>query len=112
MVELAAIHEYGAPKAGIPERSFIRRTFNEKQKQLKSVVGKLATDVVEREKSVESALDQLGAWGAAQVKNTITRGKGVPPPNAPETVAKKGSSRPLVDTGRLVDAIQWEVEKK
>ena len=55
-------------------------------------------------------LELLGAFAAAEVKKTITAGAGVPPPNAPSTIAKKGSDRPLVDTGRLLGAIQWEIE--
>jgi hypothetical protein len=49
----------------------------------------------------------MGSTLANAMKRKIVDGAGVPPPNAPSTVAKKGSSRPLVDTGRLVNAITW-----
>lgn len=110
MAELAAIHEFGSPAAGVPERSFIRRTFAAKEQQLATFSARLAAAIIGGQMSVNRALDLLGAWGASEVKKTITEGEGVPPPNAPTTIAKKGSDRPLVDTGRLLGAIQWEVE--
>lgn len=121
MVELGAIHELGAPKANIPERSFIRRTFNVKQKELGQTIGALLKQVNWRNpKSIEDALGKLGAWGAAQVKNTITEGPGLTAagggfPGEPlkdRTIARKGSDRPLVDTGRLLNSITWKVEPK
>lgn len=110
MAELAAIHEYGSPAAGVPERSFIRRTFAAKEDDVAKMAARLAAGVFSGQMSATRALEILGAFGATEVKKTITEGAGVPPPNAPSTIAKKGSSRPLVDTGRLLGSIQWEVE--
>lgn len=109
MVTLAAVHEFGSPAAGVPERSFIRRTFEQKRDELAQVCGLLAREIITKGMDPLKALARLGAWGAAEVKKTITQGEGVPPPNAPSTVAAKGSDRPLVDTGRLVGSINFEV---
>ena len=109
MVELAAIHEFGSPAANIPERSFIRRTFVDRvPNELARVIAALTRGVVAEKLGVRQAVGQLGAWGAAQVKNTITQSD-VPPPLAASTIARKGSSKPLVDTGHLVGAITWKV---
>lgn len=109
MVELAAIHEFGAPRAGIPERSFIRRTFAAKQEETGRVTALLAKRLLAGEFTLEKALNVLGMWASTAVKKTITEGDGIPPPLAPATVAAKGSSRPLVDTGRLLQSISWQV---
>jgi len=111
MVGLGTIHEFGAPAAGIPERSFIRRTFADPA-PTKAVAARLVTQVVEGGMSLRTALDALGAWGAAAVKKTITAGPHIPPALKPATVARKGSDRPLVDTGRLVGSISWEVSER
>jgi hypothetical protein len=109
--DIAVIHEYGAPAAGIPERSFIRSTFAngqviEAQKKLvASLMGKITTNKME----VGQALGLLGAFGADRIKRTIDEGEGVPPPLKPATIARKGSSRPLVDTGQMRNSITWEV---
>lgn len=112
MVELAAIHEFGSPAAHIPERSFIRRTFDEKKDDLNALIVRLARAIVTDKKTVAQALGLLGAWGATEVKKTITADKPIPPPLQLATIARKKSDRPLVDTGRLVDAIQWEVVER
>lgn len=109
MVELAAIHELGSPKARIPERSFIRSTFEKNKIETGRVTAKLAKQFVEGKMSLAKALGVLGAWGVAQVKNTIARGPHLTPPLKPATIARKGSDRPLVDTGRLLGSIQHEV---
>lgn len=109
LLQIAAIHEFGSRRAGVPERSFIRRTFNTKRDELVKMCTRLCREVITRGMNVEKAYALLGQWGAAEVKKTITEGEGVPPPNAPRTVLAKGSSRPLVDTGRLVGAISYEV---
>ncbi len=113
LLELAAIHEFGSPAAGVPERSFIRRTFNEPegQAELKLLYAKLARAVVNGKMSAEQAIELLGMKMAAMVKNRILV-DWIPPPNAPSTVARKKSSRPLVDTGQLVGAITHAVARK
>lgn len=108
--QLAAIHEFGAPKAGIPERSFIRATIDVNRSTYRAVViPRLIKAVVEGRSSIHRAFSLLGLKVVADIKNRITTGAGVPPPLKPATIAAKGSDRPLVDTGRLLGAITYEV---
>lgn len=109
LIELAAIHEFGSPAAKIPERSFIRRTFN-KNRELKKLTVHLARRIINERLTIRRALEQLGTWGAAEVKKTIASGAPIPPPLKPGTIRQKGSSRPLVDTGRLLNSIAHEVK--
>lgn len=108
LVELAAIHEFGSPAANIPERSFLRSTFAEKKAELAKVSKKLAAGILTGKMGIDHALDVLGQWGVSKVKGAITEGEGIPPPNAPSTIAKKGSSRPLVNHGRLLNSITYQ----
>ncbi len=115
MVDLAAIHEFGLPSRNIPERSFIRRTFRTKEKDVADVTAKLAKQLVAEKISLAKALNALGAWGAAEVKKTVTEDEHIPPPLKKRTIEgrrrKDGvtSDRPLMDTGRLVASVQWDV---
>lgn len=109
LIEVAASHEFGAPRAGIPERSFIRRTFVNKEQETIALTTKLAKMVVTDRLDAKKALTVLGQWGATEVKKTITEGPHLPPPLKQATINRKGSDRPLVDTGRLVGAITSEV---
>ena len=117
---LAAIHEFGTPAReatsdspghpGIPERSFIRSTFYvEKANELHATLYGIAHAVVFKGVELSRGLGLLGQWAAAAVKNTITQ-QDIPPPLSDRTIEGKGSTKPLVDTGQLLNAITYEVE--
>lgn len=112
LIELMAIHEFGSPAAGIPERKPIRSAFKKNDPELRKLTVRLAKAIINNTMSQEQALEVLGAWGATQIKNNIAQGAHLKPANAPATVAAKGSTRPLVDTGRLLGSINHEVVKK
>lgn len=113
MVELAVVHELGAPDLGIPQRSFIRETFEDSKvkTELKEMFAKVVKSIIAGKLDADKAMEVLGHWGVSKIKNRITFGEGISPANAPYTIARKGSSRPLVDTGRLINAINHEVSK-
>lgn len=111
MAELAAIHEFGAPAANIPERSFIRRTFTEEEgkAELRKITFGLAQNIVNDKMSLTQALEALGVWGANAVRRRVKMG--LWPPLRPQTVKRKGSSAPLVDTGQLINSVTHKVAK-
>ncbi len=122
MVALAAIHEFGtknspSPHANTPERSFIRRTFlpakysraQDVAHRMAAFCSPLAAGVLLGKIDPVRALSALGAWGVAEVQKTITSGPSIPPRLAAATIRRKHSSRALVDTGRLLQSLQWEV---
>lgn len=111
ILEIAAVHEFGSPKNGIPERSFIRSTFDKKEKELAKVIAGLSSKVMEMKMSFDKAYDILGTWGAGQVKANVQSGPHLPPPLKPATIARKKSTRPLIDTGRMIGAVTHEVKK-
>lgn len=109
-VDIGVWMEFGVPSVGIPERSWLRSAFDTNVKRWAKFAEKLTLEILDGHITTETALGQLGAKASADVKKGITRGEGIPPPNAPSTIARKGSSRPLVDTGQFVGAITWDVE--
>lgn len=62
---------------------------------------------VESGAPMNQTLEQVGAIaaGAAQVYMTELRD----PPNAPSTIAQKGSDNPLIDTGALRSTVSYKV---
>lgn len=118
LVELMAVHEFGTKDGHIPERAPIRRTFAVKQSELAALLAKLAAGVLAGKMTMRTALDLLGSWGATEVKNTISEHMVVPESTEATNAAKnrragKPASAPtttLVDTGRLLGAITWEVK--
>lgn len=115
LAQIAAIHEYGAPAANIPERSFLRSTFRRHSAALGSTTARLAKLVLARKLTNTAALNLLGMWASSKVKREITGAQHIPPPLAEKrsptgrllwsTAERKGSDRPLVDTGQLVNSI-------
>lgn len=110
LVELMAIHEFGSPAANIPERAPIRTTFARKGEKIGEVCAKAARAMLGG-MAPERALEIVGLFASTEVKRTITDEEHLPPPLAPATIARKGSDRPLVDTGRLVASITYEVTR-
>ncbi len=106
--EIATIHEYGAPKAGIPERSFVRSTFRDKRGELVALQAKVAAALIAGKVTESQAMQILGAWAVGAIKATITR-DGHFAPLASSTVRAKRSDKALIDTGQLVGAIRFEV---
>lgn len=107
--QLALIHEFGL---GVPERSFLRATFDQLKDIWHAFVAKVFKPVADGKIDLMKALALIGERVKSDIKRRITQGSGIPPPNAPSTIARKGSDRPLVDTGRLVGSIDYEVRTK
>jgi hypothetical protein len=108
-VLIAAVHEFGSPENGIPERAPIRTSFAAHRAEYLEMLRSVVKSVYQLKGGLEPGLGRIGAKMAADIKRGITSGPGLPPPLAPETVERKGSDRPLVDTGQYVNSITWEV---
>ena len=80
IVDIAATHEFGDPSRRIPERSYIRRTFEKDEAARALVIGKLTGRVVEGRMRPEQAMGLLGAREVAAVRHTIAGGEHIPPP--------------------------------
>ena len=107
--ELAAIHEYGAPRANIPERSFLRATADAKRQEWLALMERGLRLAVAGRLSVKASLSLVGEQAVADIRTRIR--SHIPPPLQPATVARKGSSVPLVDTSRLLMSIAYEVKE-
>lgn len=112
-LDVALFNEYGTRT--IPARPWIGPSFDKNRAKYERQLAKGLEAVYEGRGDVETLLGRLGAEGAADMKNYVTQGAEVPPPNAPGTLEHKqakgdGDPRTLVDTGQMVGAVSWEVE--
>ena len=106
MAELGAIHEYGVPESGIPQRSFLRVPLqNNADKLLKTI----DNDLKFSKTNTNQALGKLGASGLSIVLEAFkTSGGGTWQKLKPST--RKGTNaKPLIDTGQLRQSITFEV---
>ncbi len=102
---IAAIQDFGAPAAGIPPRPFFRNMIAEKQE---SWPGEIERDLKRTDYDVDLTLARVGALIAGQLRQSIVDTN--EPPLKPATIRRKGSSKPLVDTGVLLGSVDFEVE--
>lgn len=95
----------------IPERSFIRKTADTKQKEINNFLTKQYNRLFNMQINAEQFLNALGEFCVGITKKTLVDVNS--PPNHPYTVQqKKGKTNPLVNTGSLVSRIGFEVKKK
>jgi hypothetical protein len=111
--QLGVIQEFGSESRNIPARSFLRMPLETKQKELVDSLGSgMVKDKMEKG-DIQGIYRLLGEVGAGIVREAFpTSGYGNWQPNAPSTIAKKGSSKPLIDTGVLSRSITYDVVKK
>ena len=103
----AMVHEFGAPRANIPARSFIRAGFDHYQWQITDRAVRLLQDVLSGKTSLDAYMDALGVYVVGRLQQYLIDLQ--TPPLKPATIRKKGSSNPLVDTGRMVQSISYRV---
>lgn len=115
VVEIAQIHEYGKVINNgratiiIPRRSWLRDGVDEYKVALQKRATLLGTGVILLKFTAFQALSLLGEYSVGLIKQRIA--DGIPPPNAPSTIRRKKSSKPLIDTGQLRNAITYTVER-
>ena len=102
---VAAVHEFGSPEQGIPERSFLRSGIREGVPKFNRLNEANLRAVVLGSKTVDQSLDMLGVVASGEVKRKIRQGPFQPLKQA--TIDRKGSSKPLIDTAQLVQSITY-----
>lgn len=92
----------------IPERSYLRSTFDEEYKDVAKEFGRGFEDVVAGEKSAKKLLHDIGKMLEKAVKEKM---KNIDSPsNHPFTVKKKGDDNPLIDDGGLRSKIEYRIK--
>lgn len=111
--EIGLIHEFGSESRNIPPRSFLRMPVEVRQATIVHQMTKPRTRAKIETGDIEGVFKDLGMAAEAVIQGAFTtRGFGKWVPNAPATVAAKGSSAPLIDTGQLRRAITSDVVKR
>jgi hypothetical protein len=106
LAELALIHELGL--GNVPERSWLREWFDANLSPNRKAIRNAMAKVARGKLTTDQALELLGLRWAGEIKQRIS--SGIAPPNAPETVEKKGSSVPLIDKGQFRQSITHRAE--
>ena len=107
MCDVAAFNELGTDH--IPARPFIRQSVDDNESKINSFLKEEVKDFAQG-KSAEQILKEIGIFQKDLMQDKITSGSFAP--NAESTIKKKGSSKPLVDTGRMRQSVNYVIQKK
>lgn len=111
--ELAFIHSEGAPMHNIPPRPFLQPSIEENMAQIKKGQAQVFKDALEgKSDQAHQDMERLGLMGSTLAKEWFTDPRNDWPPNSPATIKRKGSDKPLIDTGQLRNAITYVVRDK
>lgn len=109
---IGLIHEKGSLTRNIPRRSFLEMPL---KKKLPEVMGRIGNELVRgvSAANIEIVYRQLGVIAEGIVLRAFsTSGYGDWPANSPTTIARKKSSKPLIDTAQLRKSISNRVVTK
>jgi len=113
--ELLYLHENGVPDHNIPPRPVLKPAIADPptKEKIKKLMRSAAVDALVRGnmQKCEQGFHKAGMVGRDACKKWITDGSHLAP-NSPITIARKGSSLPLVDTASMLNSIDYEVRKK
>lgn len=104
-VNLKATTEY----INIPERSFIRASFDAGQQEMNDIVSKAFDKLMKGDMTAEQAMESIGLQLVQMTQNFINTGQ-VKPPKGEFAQERSSQYTPLVDSGRLVLSITHVIE--
>nr|WP_314098046.1 hypothetical protein [uncultured Lachnoanaerobaculum sp.] len=107
MCDIAMWNEFGTEHA--PSRPFLRMSVDENEGKIKDFLKSKKADLI-RGASAEQVLKEIGIFQKDLIQEKITNGSFVP--NAQATIDKKGSSKPLIDTGRMRQSVNYVIKEK
>lgn len=101
---IAAIHNYGAPRAGIPPRPFFSNMIAKKQGEWPAAIAGLMRP---NGYDATRVLQIVGQAIAGQLRQSIIDTNA--PPLAKSTIRRKGFDKPLIETSHMINSVDAEV---
>ena len=105
--DVAAWNELGTER--MPSRPFLRKSVDENEGKINAFLQSKKKDLI-RGASAGQILKEIGVFQKDLIQEKITEGDFVP--NAESTVRQKGSSKPLIDSGRMRQSVNYVIQKK
>lgn len=107
LVDVAIWNEYGTRR--IPSRPFIRIASDTSGNDWHKTAEKGISKIVAGSSSAGSMCDKIGKQMVEDIQK-IFGDKSKLAPNSPATIRRKGHDKPLIDTGRLRDSVDYRVD--
>ena len=107
---VGGFHEFGM---GVPERSFVRATFDNETLKIEGVIVNEIAKVLEGRK-VEIGMANMGIFAASEMQFTIEASKGIKPLSRQRLDQKRAigtPSTPLINWGIMIDSLRYKVHR-
>lgn len=105
--DVAAWNELG--NEHIPSRPFLRKSWDENKDKINNLLTEQQQLLMGGTPS-EKVLKNIGLFQKDLIQEKISEGSYEP--NAKSTIKKKGSAKPLIDTGRMRQSVNYVIKKK
>lgn len=106
VIDRGVWNEFGT--GSIPARPFMRSAFDENQMAISEII---SSSLLKSMDGGDAMLETIGMSIKEMIEKRIDSSPEWAVPNAPLTIALKGSAHPLIDTGEMRDSISFVVEK-
>ena len=115
--QIARVHEFGSPAQNIPARPFLTAGVTTAKPEIVAQMRQASLDILGG-KSGDTAFNKAGLIGQAAVKKYIVASDFTP--LSPKTVKARnnarsngnGGTKPLIDTGQLLNSITYVIRSK
>jgi hypothetical protein len=108
VIKIGVWNHFGTAR-GIPPRPFMANAMRNNQGKYRRMMMQSARQLLMGNTALPVVLNRLGALAQGDIQQEITALR--TPPNSPSTIAQKGSSNPLIDSGRMRASVTWEVDR-
>ena len=110
VTDIAAQNEFGSESKHIPARPFMKLSKNDAVTEIQAIMRKEVPRINRGQVDKLKVIKLIAPRVTDIFKNTITALKS--PPNAPLTIALKGSDNPLIDSSLMRNTLTSEIVKK
>ena len=107
IANIAMWNELGTSRA--PARPFMRKSVDENTDKIKAMCTRQLKWLAQGA-DAQDILEKIGVFQKGLIQRKIV--DGTFEPNAASTIRKKGSSRPLIDTGRMRQSVNYIIRRK
>lgn len=106
---VATVNNFGSKSRNIPKRPFMSLSKKPALEKVLPIQNRLLPKFNEGKITAAQILETCGPFAVSEFQKTITDLK--TPPNSDETIARKKSSNPLIDTGLMRQTVTYVVRK-
>ncbi|MDH0827889.1 hypothetical protein N5C97_15665 [Acinetobacter johnsonii] len=107
MADLAAIHIYGTDH--IPARDPLTPAIEQNQDKYRNMIERSVVPILEGAMDISSLWQFIGLEAQGDIQQFMVNGKFAP--LSPKTIKRKGSSKPLIDSGQWRQGTTYIVSK-